>query len=335
MKPVVSIIIPVFNAEKYIINCLESINKQNFSGFEVILVNDGSTDRSGDIIHEFIKGKPGWTLYAKINEGPSAARNCGIEYATGDYIAFVDADDSVEPLYLSTLYKLMTDSNAELSCCGYVDHSIYGVLNLNNYDQRTDDTINTEEFTELIFNSIGGVLWDKLFKTSIIRENAILLDHDIYMSEDLLFILNYLRYVSTISIADQFLYNYNRMNETSISSRISVSYKRNVIEVNRRIEVKLLALGFGQQKINDIIDRRVVAFVQQICNSICTVKSDFRSKIKMLKDILNDTHINDHYKRLPTRTIYIPYHILIRCRFYITIILYSYFLNMVKNILPA
>src|SRR5665647_1387418 len=96
MKPVISIIVPVYNVELYIRECLDSILTQTFKDFEVILVNDGSTDQSGDICNEYAKNDKRIKVAHKDNGGVSSARNVGIKLAQGDYIGFVDSDDRID-----------------------------------------------------------------------------------------------------------------------------------------------------------------------------------------------------------------------------------------------
>lgn len=118
----ISVIVPVYNAENYIERCVDSLLCQSFNDFELILVDDGSTDNSVKIIsnladkHSFIR------VFAKENGGAASARNLGIDNARGEYIAFIDADDTVEPTFLEELYNAATESGAELVMCDYTKH---------------------------------------------------------------------------------------------------------------------------------------------------------------------------------------------------------------------
>lgn len=118
----ISAVIPVYNAEKYIERCVNSLIRQSFCDFELILVDDGSTDNSGKIIgtladkHSFIR------TFTKANGGAASARNLGIDNARGEYIAFIDADDTVEPTYFEELYNAAAESGAELVMCDYTKH---------------------------------------------------------------------------------------------------------------------------------------------------------------------------------------------------------------------
>lgn len=115
----VSIIVPVYNTEKYLRRCIESILKQTYKDFEVILVDDGSTDDSGKMCDDYAAKNSNLRVLHSKNEGPSAARNRGREASIGEYITFVDSDDVISPDYLEVLHNLVEKYDAEISCCEF------------------------------------------------------------------------------------------------------------------------------------------------------------------------------------------------------------------------
>ena len=117
--PNVSLIIPVYNVEQYLPKCLESIAAQTLKGFEVILVDDGSTDHSLEILRGFARRFPNTCVIHQENGGVSKARNAGIQAARGEYIAFMDSDDYIAPLYLQRLYESAKKYRADMVCCSY------------------------------------------------------------------------------------------------------------------------------------------------------------------------------------------------------------------------
>ena len=117
MKYILSIIIPVYNAEKHIDRCLNSILIQNLEGCEIILVDDGSSDNSWQICKQYAKKQNNITVYHKNNGGASSARNYGLNYASGKYVWFIDADDSIEKDSISKLISIMNTENAEVIVC--------------------------------------------------------------------------------------------------------------------------------------------------------------------------------------------------------------------------
>ncbi len=114
--PKVSIIIPVYNAEKYLEKCLDSVFNQTFEDFEVICVNDGSTDNSLEILNYYKRNYPNLTIINQTNQGLSITRNEALKYFTGEYVFFLDADDTIHPQCIDILYHFATHNNAELVC---------------------------------------------------------------------------------------------------------------------------------------------------------------------------------------------------------------------------
>ena len=119
MESLISVIIPVYNTESYIGVCLESLVKQTYTNFEVLMIDDGSTDNSGRICQEYTESDSRFHYYRKENGGVSSARNLGIEYSRGDYLTFVDSDDWVEEDYLEVLYSALVSEFASVSISTY------------------------------------------------------------------------------------------------------------------------------------------------------------------------------------------------------------------------
>jgi glycosyltransferase involved in cell wall biosynthesis len=330
--PLVSIIIPVYNAERFIIRCLESIENQSFLDYEVILVNDGSKDDSKEIIEKFIGNKCNWFLFSKINEGTAITRNFALKKTRGKFIAFVDVDDFIEKDYLEKLYKSIIESGSNLACCGYNDHSIQGVVSLNNYYGRSSDIISVNEFSKLLFSQIGGVLWDKLFDAEIIRKNYLAMNLNIYYYEDSLFILEYLQFIDTVSIVGDPLYNYNRINETSYTKKIDHTWKDNVINFNREITKKLKHIGFTILERDVIIEKNICVFVFTIFQYKKLYLYSFQEKYKILSNLINDSYIIENFKPKNTVVYYKPFVVFFKYKMIGTIILYSYSLHLLKKI---
>ena len=119
MESLISVIIPVYNTESYVRVCLESLVEQTYTNFEVIMIDDGSTDNSGEICQEYTERDSRFHYYRKENGGVSSARNLGIEYSRGNYLTFVDSDDWVEEDYLEVLYNAIIDESAGVSVSTY------------------------------------------------------------------------------------------------------------------------------------------------------------------------------------------------------------------------
>ena len=172
--PVISVIIPVYNAERYLRECLTSLVNQTFRAYEIIAVNDGSTDGSLAILRHFQKDWPQLRVIDQENGGVSAARNVGMAAARGEYLGFMDADDTVAPNYLERLYRTCVDTGAEISCCYYyyrMDNSDF----LWKYPFRCHGVFNrSEAMTKLLHDTqMQGLMWNKLFQRRLFTENNI------------------------------------------------------------------------------------------------------------------------------------------------------------------
>ena len=188
--PELSIIVPVYKVEKYLFRCLDSILKQTFREFELIIIDDGSPDQSGLIADRYAKSDKRIRIIHQENKGVSEARNVGIKYAKGTYIGFVDPDDYIEPDMYSTMLQEMKLHKADLTICGYRyvnDLEGYRYVDFSKIPTLMNKTV----FFKYLFNTprtIGGAVWNKLFiKNKIVS----LFDKNISISEDWMFVSKY------------------------------------------------------------------------------------------------------------------------------------------------
>lgn len=214
MKPLVSIILPVYNAEKYIERCLESIMKQTYEPIEIILINDGSTDSSSVIMKKFASEHSCIRHIEKDNSGVSASRNYGIDNVKGEYVFFIDSDDWIEPDTLDSLYQQF-DLNKEIQFA--VSGVCFDSKNITKVVQTKDCVIGREEALISLFNDgyVRPVVWGKLIKTSLLQNNNITFDKDIFYSEDVKFVFDMLIKSQKVAIISKPLYHYNQYNEES------------------------------------------------------------------------------------------------------------------------
>lgn len=168
MSEMVSVVIPVYNVEKYVERCLKSIINQTYKNLEIIIVNDGSTDNSGKICEKYLYDKR-IKIINKDNGGLSDARNCGIKASNGKYITFIDSDDYVSLNYIKYLIETLLDNNLDIVECNFVR------TNENDY-QFEDYKYEVRIYDNLYYleNEIGfSIAWNKIYKKSIFRENNI------------------------------------------------------------------------------------------------------------------------------------------------------------------
>lgn len=206
----ISIIIPIYKAEKTLSRCLESVVKQTYTSFQLILIDDGSPDDSGAICDQWAMLDKRICVIHQENKGVSAARNRGIEIAKGDYICFVDPDDWVKPDYIKTLYEsLVDDGKAGLIIHGFKSFSEDG-KELNGIKLRNNVLYSDEfgkAFTENNISKIG-YSWAKLFQRDLIHKYNICFDERISCCEDLMFMYKYMIYCDYISFCDSQEYIY-------------------------------------------------------------------------------------------------------------------------------
>lgn len=225
--PMVSVIVPVFNIERYLGRCIESILAQTFSDFELILVDDGSRDSSGKICNNYAHIDDRIHVVHKHNGGVSSARNLGIENATGEYITFVDADDWVNENYIQ--YMMFQNSDADMSMQGYQIMQPNGTCITHKFDSSYCSSDIASAFCEAEYRNIINSPISKLFKSEIIKDNNILFNHTISYGEDHIFVLEYLKYVKRIKICDASEYNYFQddslsLTRKSIPSQLLITY---------------------------------------------------------------------------------------------------------------
>lgn len=223
----VSIVIPVYNVEKYLEECVESIVNQTYNNLEIILIDDGSTDNTGQICEKLSCENEKIIALHQENSGVSAARNCGIRAASGRYIMFLDGDDYVLHNIVECFVNEM--KNFDLVMSGYVIVDKRGVISRQHYDDRK--FLSSKEFADqfyVYFPTIFNFVWGKLYNLDIIKNNNILFKEDIMMGEDLIFNVEYYCHVNKIHVlADEYLY-YRVVNESLSRKHYSNVEKMNV-----------------------------------------------------------------------------------------------------------
>lgn len=195
MKDLVSIVVPVYNKEKYIRKCLESIAKQVYSRIQVIIIDDGSTDESLKVIDEMIKNDTRFEVHSQSNKGAAIARNYGLSFVEGKYVAFIDGDDYVKPNFIK---KLLEYKNYDLVISGYCQVENNRRINTIIPEQKIIDKDHLKDylFNESNFNYCA-LVWNKLFRTDIIKENNIRFEN-LEIAEDTIFVFNYFKYCKKI-----------------------------------------------------------------------------------------------------------------------------------------
>lgn len=206
--PEISIIVPIYNCGDSIRKLVDSLLHQTLTDFELILINDGSTDNSREICDKLASGDSRITALHKENGGAGSARNAGIKRAIAKYIMFPDADDYLEPDMLEVLYNTMTEKDSDLAVCGFYNEG-KSVTETVTYPSAyyKDEKGARMCFAELFPEGFLGYPWNKLYKRDIIADNGILFP-DMRRYQDGAFNLDYFDFVKTLSIIEKPLYHY-------------------------------------------------------------------------------------------------------------------------------
>ena len=229
----VSVIMPVYNVDDFLLECLESVDRQTYKNFELIIIDDGSTDKSGEICDSFCATHPYSRVIHKENGGVSVARNTGMEVATGDYIVFIDSDDIISESYLAALVKLMAESNDEMALVGYETEDVNKLEDLSTMSSTVHDV--DYIYDNIIRNlGIGGFLWNKIFNRTLIEKEQIRFLKGVVIWEDMYFVLQYLKNISQVNCSQIKLYYY-RQRSTSAISNMTLEKKFGKIEIARKI----------------------------------------------------------------------------------------------------
>lgn len=207
----VSIIMPIWNCEKFLNRAVQSVLSQTYKNFELILVDDGSSDNSPKICDEYAKMDERVVVVHKQNGGPSSARNRGLELATGEFIEFVDSDDYLEKDCVESLVKGI--QNCDLAICGFEEmNKDIEIISFNEdriYNLRDDASL----FFNFVKKKLISTIWNKLYRKDKILNNF---DDSYFIGEDVIFNLKYLQNCDKVSAIAKILYHYDFTNQDSI-----------------------------------------------------------------------------------------------------------------------
>lgn len=285
MNRLVSIIITVYNKEKFIERCLKSVINQSYSNIEIIIVDDGSTDNSYDICNIYADKDKRIKLFRKSNGGVSSARNYGITKCVGEKVAFIDGDDYVHKDYT---YNLMKYEKYDLVVCGYF--SVYK-NKIIEYNPKEDIVTNRKEILLNVFNYINFncfcVPYLKLFELKIIKDNNILFKESLDYGEDTCFVFEYMRFIDNIKISSK-AYYYNNIVEGTLSRRY----------VNNIWYKMLQVFNSGYQLLdtnrNLYIDQ--VNFLYMRCIKLALFNES--GKYRKFKKICNEIEKDEYFKKI-------------------------------------
>lgn len=287
-----SIIIPVYNVEKYLGICLQSVLKLKDFDYELLLIDDGSTDKSSDICDKYANNYSFVKVFHVKNGGPSKARNIGIEHAQGEYIQFVDSDDEVDASYLSEFMKLAKHRKPDI---------IIGETDIvdNNKTIKRHLSMNKVISVEELINNLGinekeislHYIWNKWYKRDVIVKNSILFNENVSLGEDFLFNCSFFISAVSIEISSATIYIYYIRDNLSLTGR----FRKNELERRRFIDskyIELLSSKNAYQKNKDKVNAQIGAITFESLMSISkkSCPLDFKDKISFVKGFVESEY---------------------------------------------
>lgn len=212
----ISVIVPIYNVDRFLDQCLSSLQTQSFSSFEVLMVDDGSPDSSAKIACRYSKADPRFILLQKSNGGVASARNHGLMHARGEYIAFVDGDDLVAPNYLSVLYQNAAANNADVVCCNYYMYSPKSGKR-SAYPLAVSPGIYSSEYclkSALHDFRMQSYTWNKLWRRQLFEDYGI--RFPLIRFEDTATVMQLLYFANKIVVVPDALYYYSQRNDSIV-----------------------------------------------------------------------------------------------------------------------
>ena len=267
----ISIIVPIYNTEKYLGQCLDSIINQSYTNFEVLLINDGSTDSSGTICQEYVERDSRFRYIEKDNGGVASARNLGLERSEGTYITFIDSDDWVEFNYLEVLYTALKENDTDVAISTYKRFAQDGVFYLRSYSKENDEFLNIgkrnrNSFLEILpklgeldhsFYSISS----KLIKREIIGN--LLFDEQVSYAEDLNFFFHLYLGVESVVYVRDYTYIY-RTHDASTSQNFNELKALHELEIFKRMFQQIEKMGIPTfqyfRRLKNLVASRIAGF---------------------------------------------------------------------------
>lgn len=287
----ISVIIPVYNGDKFLHNCIESVLNQTYQNFEIVIVNDGSVDNSGYICDEYAKKYSMIRVYHQANKGVSAARNLGIEKAKGDWFYFMDADDTINADLFSIIECV--DENTEVVQFGYnrieknIETVSYSPIS-NQLYSSADNFINNVTYTAFS-------LWVHFIKSSLIKENNIIFTEGQKYAEDLEFTIKAYACASGIMTSTFIGYNYF-IHEGSTMSR-AYTFENAVLHLS--VAKRLINFcEINSKKNNDFLESRLEYMIKSYFSFGISANANKRELSKQFKHFIDDNKDNQIKKIL-------------------------------------
>lgn len=250
MNPMVSIIVPIYNAQNYLNRCIDSILNQEYTDFELLLVDDGSTDSSGSICDTYAASDDRIRVIHKTNSGVSDTRNTAIRQAKGTYLQFLDSDDWITPDATKLLVRAATEHNCDLVIADF--YRVVGERVSHKGDIEDDGVLTREEFAEHMMENPAdfyyGVLWNKLYRRDIIEKYGLQMDTSVSWCEDFLFNLEYILHANIFYALQAPIYYYVKTKGSLVATQ--------GISISKTIKMKFMVFEYYNNFYKNVYDEK-------------------------------------------------------------------------------
>lgn len=293
--PSISVIVPIYKAEKFLHRCIDSLLMQTFKDFELLLIDDGSPDQSGALCEEYAQKDCRVKVFHKENGGVGSSRQLGLENAQGEYLIYVDSDDWVELTYLEDLYVKAKENKADIVFCDF--NRVYAnrvQVECVNPPQNSQDCI-----IAMLYGRLHAALWNKLIRRDLYKQHDIQFIPGLNIMEDLAVLVRLAYFAQHFAYVDKKLYNYNKMNEEACTLNIfNDQHCENYLVLEKKI-FNFFKIHPCSSKVRYAVQQKYVSlvaatlfyastgFLQQHCHYL----RDYT-----VKDVLFHPTLSMHYK---------------------------------------
>lgn len=296
----VSVIIPVYNTEKYLAACVNSVLQQTYVSLEIILVDDGSTDSSASICDNYAKNHNNIKAIHIPNSGPATAKNEGLKYAQGNYIALTDSDDKMEPMMLHKMVSAGYEHDADIICCNYKQIDEQGhVSHINSTNQKY--ILNHEEGLIHFFSKdkIYSQCWTKLYKRQMLVDHHIENDPGLRTDEDFIFNIRTFTKAKTTVIVDEPLYEYTYRENSLAHAYFKENITQYIDNRIKRVQVTKEAVKKETEAIKKWSTIHIIMYYNELLGKVALFPEYYTDK--RIKEVLNflrenKSVLDQHYK---------------------------------------
>lgn len=297
--PIVSIIVPVYNNENVISRCLDSILKQTYIDFELLLVNDGSTDRSGDICDQYSMQDARVKVYHKSNAGVSSARNLALRNVQGQWILFVDSDDWIDEMYVESLLSTAEDYDLIIGSATITDSKGVRQGTFPNRSMSINEFYNLFVDERILKRTSP---WAKLFRRDIISVNKLYFPEGMHIGEDAVFLYTYLLYCNNVKVIDNRHYHYVLDSSGSLTKRLnSVDAEIYALTtISTSIDMLIKRLNIRSERALANLHWLRTTYIHRVLNSLYCHNTPHSQRIQIIKRLDVKSYCNYYLQKQRT-----------------------------------